>query len=66
MAYRVYLTDALQLLGENVAVTAHRYGAEGRYITARYHDILHPKPEETRTAEEIIAHVTSKLKGGAG
>lgn len=30
-------------------------------MNMRYYDILHLKPVETRTAEEIIADITSKL-----
>lgn len=55
----MYVTDALRLIAENTA----KY-AGGSYLKVRYHDVLHPKPEETRTAEEIIAHVVSGLKGG--
>lgn len=57
--FEVYVTDALKLMAENTA----RYGGGG-YIKARYHDILHPKPEETRTAAEVIAHIVNGLKGG--
>lgn len=43
------------MLTENTAKLAG-----GPYLTVRYTDIIHPKPEETRTADEIIDHV---LKG---
>jgi hypothetical protein len=59
-AYQIYVTDSLRQITENTA----KYGGGG-YIKARYYDILHPKPEETRTAEEIVEHVTKRLKGGA-
>lgn len=59
-AYQVYVTDALQAIAENTA----KYGG-GSYIKIRWYDVIHPKPVETRTAEEIIAQVTSRLKGGA-
>lgn len=55
-AYRAYVTDSLKAIAENTA----RY-AGGGYIKARYVDIIHPKPQETRTADEIIGHMKGKL-----
>ncbi len=46
-AYRVYMTDCVRLLTENVAKAA-----AGAYIRERYWDILHPKPADNRTEEE--------------
>lgn len=54
--YRVYITDCLRLIAKNVAPIAH-----GEYIGKRYAEIIHPKPEETRTAEEIIDSIKQKL-----
>lgn len=53
------MTDALRTITENTA----KLGG-GSYIKLRWYDVIHPKPVETRTAEEIIAQVTSRLKGG--
>lgn len=36
--------------------------AQGKYPDARYADIIHPKPQETRTSEEIIGTMKNKLK----
>lgn len=55
-AYRIYVTDALKIIGENTA----RY-AGGSYMKIRYFDIEEPKPRETRTPEEIIAHMKQKI-----
>nr|DAM03227.1 MAG TPA: hypothetical protein [Caudoviricetes sp.] len=55
-AYRVYVTDALKIIGENTA----KY-AGGSYIKVRYLDIESPKPEETRTPKEVIAHMKQKI-----
>jgi hypothetical protein len=55
-AYRIYLTDALKIIGENTA----KY-AGGTYMRARYLDIEHPRPEENRTPEEIIAYMKNKI-----
>ena len=45
----------MRLLTENTA------GTSGKYISISYKDILHPKPEETRTADEIITSMKEKL-----
>lgn len=37
---------------------------KGPYMKARYFDLLHPKPEDTRTGEEIKGQILKKLKGG--
>lgn len=55
-AYRIYVSDTLKMIAENTA------RAGGRYVTARYVDIIHPKPEETRSADEIISHIKKKLE----
>lgn len=64
MAYRAYVTDALQIISENTAYPGHYYGGKGRHMKERYFDVIRPQREETRTADEIIKEVTSKLKGG--
>lgn len=56
IAYQVYVTDALQAISKNVEPVG-RCG----YIEKRYWDVIHPKPEDTRTAEEIIEHMKKKL-----
>ena len=60
--YQVYVTDALKAISENTA----KFGGGG-YIQTRFYDILHPKREETRTGEEIVALMKEKLSmlGGA-
>lgn len=55
-AYRTYVTDALKIIGENTA----KY-AGGSYMKVRYLDIENPKPEETRTPEEVITHMKKKI-----
>ncbi|MDE7398968.1 MAG: hypothetical protein K2N06_05505 [Oscillospiraceae bacterium] len=57
MTYRVYVTDALKLIAENTS----KY-AGGSYMKIRFTDIINPKPEETRTADEIITSITDKLR----
>jgi len=36
--------------------------AGGTCLTAKWADIVDPPPEETRTAEEVIAHVLQGLR----
>jgi hypothetical protein len=55
-AYRVYVTDALKAIAENTA----RY-VGGGYIKARYADLIEPKPEETRTPEQIVDRMKEKI-----
>lgn len=56
-SYRVYMTDAARLISENTA----KY-AGGSYQKIRWVDIVNPRPEETRTADEIIEHMKQKLE----
>lgn len=55
-AYRIYVTDALRLVSEN---TASSVG--GKYITARFADVIAPpKEEDNRTCEEITAEIIAR------
>lgn len=55
-AYRIYVTDALRLISEN---TASSVG--GKYITARFSDVIAPpKEEDNRTCEEITAEIIAR------
>lgn len=56
-AYRLYVTDALKIITEN---TAKANG--GSYLTGRYAELIEPKKEETRTAEEIINDLKEKME----
>lgn len=61
----VYMTDALQAIAENTAVSAGYCsgGKAGKAMGRRWVDLDKPAPpEETRTAEEIIDHIKAKLK----
>ena len=46
------MTDALRIIAEN---TAKNVG--GSYLQARYADFAVPQKEETRTSDEVIAHM---------
>ncbi len=55
-AYRIYVTDALRLISEN---TASSVG--GKFITARFADVIAPpKEEDNRTCEEITAEIIAR------
>lgn len=51
--YRLYVTDALKVLGD---------------FNERYADLINNKPgtEDSRTAEDIITHIKDKLRSMQG
>lgn len=52
LAYRIYVTECLRMISENTA----KMGG-GSYITAKFPDIINPKPVDNRTGEEIAADI---------
>ena len=50
LAYRIYIADCLRIISENTA----KVGG-GSYITAKFSDIINPKPVDNRPVEEIAA-----------
>ena len=56
-AYRIYTAEAIKninrILAENMT---------GSYMKVSYMDMLHPKPAETRSAEEIINDIRRGLQ----
>ena len=57
LAYRIYVSDCLRIISENTA----KVGG-GSYITAKFADIINPKPVDNRTGEEMAADII-KLAG---
>ena len=55
LAYRIYVCDCLRIISENTA----KMGG-GSYITAKFADIINPKPVDDRTGEEIAADIIKK------
>ena len=55
LAYRIYVTDCLRIISENTA----KMGG-GAYITAKFADIINPKPVDDRTGEEIAADIIKR------
>ncbi len=51
MAYRIYVTDHLRALSQGFGVQSERY-----------YTVIHPKPVDNRTSEDIISHMKHKLK----
>ena len=55
LAYRIYVTDCLRIISENTA----KMGG-GSYITAKFADIINPRPADNRTGEEIAADIIKR------
>ena len=55
LAYRIYVADCLRIISENTA----KMGG-GSYITAKFADIINPKPVDKRTGEEIAADIIKR------
>ena len=58
MAYRVYVTDVLRVMNENVAKIAG-----GSVLKMRYMDILKPQKEkyiEDKSAQEIVNDIVQR------
>ena len=55
LAYRIYVTDCLRIISENTA----KMGG-GSYITAKFADIINPKPADNRIGEEIAADIIKR------
>ena len=54
-AYRIYVTDCLRIISENTA----KMGG-GSYVTAKFSDIINPKPADNRTGEQIAADIIKR------
>lgn len=55
LAYRIYIADCLRIISENTA----KMGG-GSYITAKFEDIINPKPVDNRAGEEIAADIINR------
>lgn len=53
-AYKIYMSDIVMSLAKHIIRPTKD--------PARYWDVVNPKPEETRTAEEIIEYMKNKLR----
>lgn len=52
-----YMTTGMRMVTEN---TAHLVNG-GKYLCVSFDEVINPPPPETRTADEIIAHMKNKL-----
>lgn len=50
-AYQVYTTDCLSAIAKGL----------GAKVDKRYYDIIHPKPVDNRSAEEIVDDIVKKM-----
>ncbi len=55
--WRLYVAETLRCISESTAKFAG-----GPYMTAKWADIIDPKPIETRTPEQVIDRVLGRLK----
>lgn len=55
--YRKYVAECARIITENTAKIS-----KGGYIKAKYGDVVDPKPQEHRSAEEIVDDVI--MRGG--
>ena len=60
-AFRNYMAICAFNINE---IVAKRYG--GAYMTTKYHDLVNPPKEETRTSEEVISGIKEKLNALGG
>ena len=54
--WRKYTARCLRLITENTAGMVN-----GKFISVEYEDIINPKPEEKRSADEIINGLKNKI-----
>lgn len=57
LAYRIYVSECLRMISENVASRGGR-----SYMAVKFEDVLNPKPVDNRTGEELAADII-KLAG---
>ena len=55
LVYRIYVTDCLRMATENTAKMS-----QGSYTTARFYDIINPKPVDNRSGEEIATDIIKR------
>ena len=54
--WRKYTARCMRMITENTAGMVN-----GKFISVEYEDIINPKPEEKRSADEIIGNIKDKL-----
>lgn len=59
--YKTYTTNVLRLIGENVAKSTG-----GSYISSTYQELIHPKKQDERKADDIISSFKKRLNRQGG
>lgn len=54
--WRKYMARNIRMICENTAGMV-----QGKFMSAEYEDMINPKPEEKRSADEIIGNIKDKL-----
>lgn len=54
--WRKYTARCMRMIGENTAGMVN-----GKFMSIEYEDIINPKPEEKRSADEIIESIKDKI-----
>ena len=55
LAYRIYVTECLRMISENVASCGG-----GSYMAVKYDDVVNQKQVDNRTGEEIAADIINR------
>lgn len=64
-AVQYYFAECARIMTENTAKMASYMShgeAECSYISASLFDMMHPKPQDNRSADEVIEHIGAKLQ----
>ena len=68
-AVQYYFAECARITTENTAKMASYLShgeAECSYISASLFDMMHPKPQDNRSADEVIEHIGAKLQNIGG
>lgn len=50
------MARCMRMATENIAIIT-----QGKYMQAEFEDLINPKPEEKRSADDIIAEIKNKI-----
>ena len=54
--WRNYMARCMRMATENIAIIT-----QGKYMQVEFEDLINPKPEEKRSADDIIAEMKNKI-----
>ena len=54
--WRNYMARCMRMATENIAIIT-----QGKYMQVEFEDLINPKPEEKRSADDIFAEVKNKI-----